>query len=300
MELLVTATKWFKEMVSSKGIDEAIVSMRQKPFEVPWVHDLLYDRYYLFDYGVLYESWSQMTNLHLTLSNLHWYHRLKLLKKGIHNNWDENTYTSLWITPGIIALYTGIDNLISFVYANGNHYTPSSWRRSLVREQANSKGTNFDGCSTGRDGMIDLILENVGSPACSNHAKKLGTRKNASGMRQMRCWSGTTSRMGLLASPRSTLSSRWLSMVGERRKKSEEKGDEKEQQRRNIDIKQHFVTGYEMSLYATSILGLIVYQVKKIFHGHYHGNKDTYLSRVLVHLKLCLLLKVSSSLSFRS
>lgn len=43
-ELLITATKWFKEMVASKGIDEAIVNMRQKPFEVPWINDLLYDR----------------------------------------------------------------------------------------------------------------------------------------------------------------------------------------------------------------------------------------------------------------
>ncbi|KAG0015085.1 hypothetical protein BGZ81_011851 [Podila clonocystis] len=230
LELLGAATKWFKVMVSSKGIDEAIVSMRQKPFEVPWVHDLLYDR-------------------------------LKLLKKGIHSNWDENTYTSLWVTPDIIALYTGIDNLISFVYANENHYTPSAWRRSLIREQANSKGTNVDGCYAGRDGMIDLILENIGSPACSNHAKKLEDEK--------KCWRNAAD--ALLE--RYYLSNGAFGIAKE------------------YTVLAMVVYGYEVSLYATSILGPNVYQVKKIFHGHYHGNKDAYLSRVLVHLKLCLLLK---------
>ncbi|KAF9198082.1 hypothetical protein BGZ49_001209 [Haplosporangium sp. Z 27] len=103
---------------------------------------------------------------------------LKLLRKCDQSSWDENTYTALWVNPDLISLYTGTD-VITSICANENHFSPSSWRRSLARDKANCKGTNVDGFYSGYDGMVDLIVENVGSPLTTNHTKKLEDEKKS-------------------------------------------------------------------------------------------------------------------------
>jgi hypothetical protein len=59
--------------------------------------------------------------------------------------------------PDFVALQTGIPGLISKGFANENHFTPSSWRR--------------DAYYVARDNFVDIIFENVGSPACTDHTK---------------------------------------------------------------------------------------------------------------------------------
>ncbi|KAF9371771.1 hypothetical protein BGX21_005005, partial [Mortierella sp. AD011] len=141
LKLLESATFWYKKL-TAKGIDQAIMSMREDRYPIAWIHDLIYDR-------------------------------LKLLRKGGLSNWDENTYTSFWVNLDLMALYTRVDDLITLAYANENHFSPSAWRRSLARDHPHSKGTSVDGFYSGKDGMIDIIVENVGAPSSSNYAKKL-------------------------------------------------------------------------------------------------------------------------------
>ncbi|KAF9350108.1 hypothetical protein BGX34_001412, partial [Mortierella sp. NVP85] len=76
--------------------------LRKTRFEVDWVHDLLYDR-------------------------------LKRLDAGLNPNADENTYTSFWVSPDLVALQTGVKGLISSGFIDENHFKPSAWRRSLAR-----------------------------------------------------------------------------------------------------------------------------------------------------------------------
>jgi hypothetical protein len=80
-------------------------------------------------------------------------------------------YTSFWITPDFVALQTGIPGLISNGSANENHFAPSAWRRALSRGKRFAKGINIDGYCVAKDNHVDVILENVGSPTYTNHAK---------------------------------------------------------------------------------------------------------------------------------
>jgi hypothetical protein len=73
--------------------------------------------------------------------------------------------------PDFVALQTGIPGLISKGFANENHFTPSSWRRALSRGITHAKGTNVDAYYVARDNFVDIIFENVGSPACTDHTK---------------------------------------------------------------------------------------------------------------------------------
>ncbi|KAF8925316.1 hypothetical protein BGZ58_000913 [Dissophora ornata] len=123
--------------------------MREERFPVAWIHNLLYDR-------------------------------LKLLRKGVQATWDENTYTSLWVNLDLVALYTGVDDLMMHVFADENHFTPSAWRLSLIRDHPHSKGINMYGFYARKDGMIDVVVENAGSPPCSNYAKKLEDERKCS------------------------------------------------------------------------------------------------------------------------
>ncbi|KAG9068202.1 hypothetical protein KI688_011797 [Linnemannia hyalina] len=215
--LLNSATTWFKKLTAS-GIDQAIILMREERFPIAWIHDLLYDR-------------------------------LKLIRKGVQATWDENTYTSLWVNLDLMALYTGVDDLMTLVFANENHFSPSAWRRSLVRDHPNSKGTNVDGFYAGKDGMIDIVVENVGSPSCSNYTKKLEDER--------KCWRNTAD----------ALLERYYLSTGS------------------------FEVAKEYNVISMVIYGTNLYQVKKIFHGQYHTNKDAYLVKIMLHLKLCLVIK---------
>jgi hypothetical protein len=97
---------------------------------------------------------------------------LKLLSRGLDLLWDENTYTSVWIAPDLMALYTASDSHITKIFMNENQFPPSSWRRSLIRDTPNSKGTNVDGYICGIDTYPELILENCGPPLCTKESKK--------------------------------------------------------------------------------------------------------------------------------
>ncbi|KAF9993018.1 hypothetical protein BGZ79_002378 [Entomortierella chlamydospora] len=229
LKLLESATFWYKK-VTAKGIDQAIMSMREDRYPIAWIHDLIYNR-------------------------------LKLLRKGGLSNWDENTYTSFWVNLDLMALYTGVDDLITLAYANENHFSPSAWRRSLARDHPHSKGTSVDGFYSGKDGMIDIIVENVGAPSSSNYAKKLEDER--------KCWRNTAD----------ALLERYYLSTGSF------------EVAKKYNVISMVIYGLEVSLYVTSIVGANSYQVKKIFCGQYHTNKDAYLTKVMIHLKLCLLIK---------
>ncbi|KAG0039048.1 hypothetical protein BGZ83_002921 [Gryganskiella cystojenkinii] len=215
--LLNSATTWFKKLTAG-GIDNAIVQMREERFPVAWIHDLLYDR-------------------------------LKLIRKGVQATWDENTYTSLWVNLDLMALYTGVDDLMTLVFASENHFSPSAWRRSLVQDHPCSKGTNVDGFYAGKDGMIDIVVENVGSLSCSNYAKKLEDER--------KCWRNTAD----------ALLERYYFSTGS------------------------FEVAKEYNVISMVVYGANLYKVKKILHGQYHTNKDAYLAKIMIHLKLCLVIK---------
>ncbi|KAF9934900.1 hypothetical protein FBU30_010167 [Linnemannia zychae] len=229
LKLLESATIWYKKLMV-KGIDQMIISMREERYPIAWIHDLIYDR-------------------------------LKLLRKGGLSTWDENTYTSFWVNLDLMALYTGIDDLMALANANENHFSPSAWRRSLVRDHPHSKGTNVDGFYAGKDGMIDIIVENVGAPSSSNYTKKLEDER--------KCWRNTAD----------ALLERYYLSTGSFEVSKE------------YNVISMIIYGLEVSLYVTSILGANSYQVKKIFRGQYHTNKDAYLTKIMIHLKLCLLIK---------
>ncbi|KAG0020242.1 hypothetical protein BGZ82_011645 [Podila clonocystis] len=81
------ASEWFENRIQRK-IEDTIKGLCDHRFDIPWVHDLLYDC------------------------------SLKLLKCGLDSTTDENTYTSCWIAPDFTALRTGIDGLISKGFIN--------------------------------------------------------------------------------------------------------------------------------------------------------------------------------------
>ncbi|KAF9993369.1 hypothetical protein BGZ79_001984 [Entomortierella chlamydospora] len=229
LELLNSSTRWFLKL-TAQGIDEIIASMQKERFSIAWIHDLLYDR-------------------------------LRMLRRGVPFSWDENTYTSMWVNLDLSALYTGVNNLISFGFVNENPYAPSAWRRSLVRNNPNSKGTNVDGYYAGIDGSVDFVFENVGSPGCTTYTKKLED--------EQKCWRNSAD----------ALLQRFYLSTG-----SFEIAKE-------YNVISMVVYGLEVSLYITSIAGVNSYKVKKIFQDRYHTNKDVYLAKILVHVKLCLLIK---------
>ncbi|KAF9331136.1 hypothetical protein BG006_005995 [Podila minutissima] len=134
------ASEWFENRIQRK-IEDTIKGLCNNRFDIPWVHDLLYDR-------------------------------LKLLKCGLESTTDENTYTSYWIAPDFTALRTGIDGLISKGFINENHFWPSALRRRLVRGIENAKGTSVDGYWYALDGKVDVIFENIGSPDCKDYRKR--------------------------------------------------------------------------------------------------------------------------------
>ncbi|KAF9343642.1 hypothetical protein BGX26_005416, partial [Mortierella sp. AD094] len=229
LELLSSSALWFSKL-TAQGIDQIIISMQKERFPIAWIHDLLYDH-------------------------------LKMLRRGFPFSWDENTYTSMWVNVDLAALYTGVDNLMSFGFVNENPYAPSAWRRSLVRNSPNSKGTNVDAYYAGIDGSVDFVLENVGSPSCTAHTKKLDD--------EQKCWRNSAD----------ALLQRFYSSTG-----SFEIAKE-------YNVLSMVVYGLEVSLYITSIAGTNSYKVKKIFQDEYHTNKDVYLAKVLIHVKISLLIK---------
>ncbi|KAF9350117.1 hypothetical protein BGX34_001411 [Mortierella sp. NVP85] len=223
------AAAWFKSMIG-RDAETTIQRLRNNRFREPWVHDLLYDR-------------------------------LKLLRTGIDPACDENTYTSFWVTPDFVALQTGVPGLISNGFANENHFTPSAWRRALSRRKLFAKGTYVDAYYFARDNHVDIVLENVGSPTCTNHVKHDSDKK--------KCHRNAAD----------TLLDRFYNSTG------------------SFEIAKDYriilvvVFGHEVTLYTASIKGCNEYNVSKVFQGKYHFSKDVYLANLLVHIRFCLTIK---------
>ncbi|KAF9543427.1 hypothetical protein EC957_000869 [Mortierella hygrophila] len=229
LEILREATSWFKK-VTEDGVDAGIEAIKASPFRIQWISDLFYDR-------------------------------LKLIRVGgINPAWDENSYTSIWVNLDLTSLYTGVDGLISAAYANENHFTPSAWRRTLVRDKANQEGSNVDGFYVGTDNMVGLVVENVGSPTCSSFTKK--------GEDEEKCWRNTAD--ALLE--RIYLSTGSFEVAKDYR------------------VMSMVIYAREVTLYQTGIIAQNVYRVQKLFQGYYHSNK-TLLANLMIHLKICLIIK---------
>ncbi|KAF9091558.1 hypothetical protein BGX27_002015 [Mortierella sp. AM989] len=189
------------------------------------------------------------------------YDRVKLLRTGINLNCDENTYTSFWIMPDFFALHTGVQGLIAFGYANENHFKPSSWRRTLSRKVESAKGTNVDGYFVAQDNYIDIIFENVGDPQCTDHAKHNRDKS--------KCWRNSAD----------ALLERFYNSTG---------SYTVAKKYRVISV---VVFGMNVTVYSTSILDGGSYEVSKIYQSSYHTNQNAYIVNLLMHLRLCLVIK---------
>ncbi|KAF9155635.1 hypothetical protein BGX20_004401 [Mortierella sp. AD010] len=131
LKLLESATFWYKKL-TAKGIDQAIMSMREDRYPIAWIHDLIYDR--------------------------------------------------------------------------------------------------VDGFYSGKDGMIDIIVENVGAPSSSNYAKKLEDER--------KCWRNTAD----------ALLERYYLSTGSF------------EVAKKYNVISMVIYGLEVSLYVTSIVGANSYQ----------------------------------------
>ncbi|KAF8948523.1 hypothetical protein BGZ46_005355, partial [Entomortierella lignicola] len=189
------------------------------------------------------------------------YYRLILLRTGLNPHADENTYTSFWVSPDFFALQTGAQGLINSGFVNENHFVPSAWRRSLARGTESSKGTNVDAYFVGRDDYVDVIFENIGPLTCTNHSKHHDDKEKT--------WRNAAD----------ALLERYYNSSG------------------SFEIAKSYkiiciiVFGYNVSIYTVSILNRNEYLVRKVFKDKYHVHRDVYLSKLLVHLKICLTIK---------
>lgn len=57
-------------------------------------------------------------------------------------------------------------------------------------------------------------------------------------------------------------------------------------------LTQALILGPEVVIFTTNIRSRKEYDVAKVFQGRYHFSKDVYLANLLLHLKLCLTIKV--------
>ncbi|KAI1318915.1 hypothetical protein EDD11_005549, partial [Mortierella claussenii] len=186
---------------------------------------------------------------------------LKLLNAGLNPNADENTYTSFWVSPDLVALQTGVKGLISSGFINENHFTPSAWRRSLARGVLSPKGTNVDGYFLARDEYVDILLENIGSPSCTNHSKHHDDKE--------KMWRNAAD----------ALLERFYNTIG------------------SFEIAKGYkivciiVFGHEVTIYTVSILNKNEYLVEMVLRDKYHFRQDVYLAKLLLHLRICLTIK---------
>ncbi|KAF9898590.1 hypothetical protein BX616_003839, partial [Lobosporangium transversale] len=207
---------------------------------------------------------------------------LKLLRYGLNPQADENTYTSYWVLPDFTTLQTGVSGLISKGFSNENHFIPSSWRRALVRDKTHTKGTNVDAYYVAMDGHVDIIFENVGSPACTDHAKhaedKEKSFRNAADALLERFYNTT----GSFEIAKEYCVIVVIVFVI---------------QCADLPIKLSSLSvGHYLSVYTTSIKDSNEFIVINILHEKYHLSKYAYLAKILLHLKFCLTIKVVSDL----
>ncbi|KAK3831494.1 MAG: hypothetical protein J3R72DRAFT_478560 [Linnemannia gamsii] len=250
-DLYNEAAKWFRSKMG-RDTESVIQNLRDDRFWEPWEHDLLYDR-------LSHSKTNICSNL------LFLYNGLKLLRTGLDSRSDENTYTSFWIVPDFVALQTGVPGLISKGFVNENHFTPSAWRRALSRGKTPAKSTNVDAYYVARDNYVDIIFENVGSPACTDHSKHEEDKEK------------------LYRNAADALVERFYNTSG------------------SFEIAKGYsviiviVFGHDLSIYTTNIKDVNKLSVSRVFQGKYHFSKDVYLTDILLHLNFCLTIKSRGS-----
>ncbi|KAF9407513.1 hypothetical protein BGZ76_006102, partial [Entomortierella beljakovae] len=223
------ASRWFKSKIKV-NTESTIKEMRKERFHEEWVHDLLYDR-------------------------------LKLLRTGLNQNADENTFTSFWISPDFVALQTGVPGLINSGFINENHFKPSAWRRALARGVDSARGTNVDGYYLSRDDFVSIIFENVGPPSTRDSSKLRADKEKS--------WRNAAD----------ALLERFYNSSGSYEISKEYK------------VICVIVYGFTVIVYTVNIVERNKYSVTKVLQGIYHTRRDVYLSNILFHLKFCLTVK---------
>ncbi|KAF8964848.1 hypothetical protein BGZ46_000713 [Entomortierella lignicola] len=76
----------------------------------------------------------------------------------------------MWVIPDLIELHTGVDNLFSSVKVDANIGT--GLERSLSSKQPKSRESTVNCLYYEIDGSVDLIVDIVRSPQCSDRGRK--------------------------------------------------------------------------------------------------------------------------------
>ncbi|KAF8979357.1 hypothetical protein BGZ46_005522 [Entomortierella lignicola] len=111
------------------------------------------------------------------------------------------------------------------------------------------------------DDYVDIIFENVGSPTCTNHAKHAEDKEKS------------------FRNAADALLERFYNTTG---------SFEIAKEYRVIIV---IVFGHNLSVYTSSIKNSSEFIVTKILQEKYHFSKDAYLTKILLHLKFCLVIK---------